>query len=67
MLAEIAQIVWSLPKLQTFKMHSAQLTLNEQKSYVSCTHDTASSRISQSEPSPLVSYVGQVRRYKRIT
>jgi len=33
---------------------------------VSSTHDIASSWISWSEPSPVVSYVDQVCRYKRI-
>jgi len=40
-------------KVTSFPIHSTQLTLNEQKSYVSSTQDTASRRIWQSEPSPI--------------
>jgi len=54
MLAKIALLAWRLPKLQVLHIHSAQLTLYDQKLNVSCTHSTASCWVSCWEPSPLV-------------
>jgi len=44
-------------------MHSAQLTLYNQKPNVSCTHGTAAFWVSHREPSSRISHVNQVREW----
>jgi len=54
MLTKIPRIVVEVTKVTNFPIHSAQLTLYNQKSNVPCTHSTASFRVPHQESSSLV-------------
>jgi len=66
MLTKTAQPVWRLSKLQTSKW--IQHSLPWLRRICTCPlHDTVSSKISWSEPSPLVLYLDQLHRYKEMS